>query len=156
MNIAPDKICQTYFKNNLCSDQLLQKSCLLACGLCSTISTTTSTTITKSGSGLGEVSNCTLTGIFAQHVTFASGEKYCFERQGKMTHAQAIAHCKARNSKLPLPKNDVEVKTFVKLLRPVMTVWIDLSDPSKSSDKENWKDVEGNRPGFVKPRVELL
>ena len=153
MNEISDGNCKYWFDTGYCTNKVLQKRCRLTCGLCSTVSTTTATKASR----LGVVSKCTLvTGSFQPTVTFANGARYCYQSQGKMTHTEAIAHCKKRNAKLPLPKNDDEVKFYLKHFQSALSVCIDLSDPCKSMNKGNWKDVEGNKPIYVQLRVTLI
>ena len=82
---------------------------------------------------IGIVSNCTLPNAKhlknLPHVTLK--RKYCAVYQGYKTQPQALAHCKALNARLPLPKSDAESFVFTRLylnLRHTLT-WIDITDP---------------------------
>ena len=109
----------------------------------------------STASRLGVVPKCTLKK--AKDFTIApNGRTYCFLRQGKMSQSEAISHCKALNSKLPLPKNNAEVQSFLKVLkRDSQSVWIDLLDQSAPGE-EIWKDSEGNKPSYVQLWVAFL
>ena len=73
---------------------------------------------------LGTVSKCSLAG--AEKFNVYSG-KYCVVSKGERTQSEAYSLCKALNSKLPLPKNEVEMASFLKL-SPKKT-WIGITDP---------------------------
>ena len=109
----------------------------------------------STASRLGVVPKCTLKK--AKEFTVApKGRKYCFLRQGKMSQSEAVSHCKALNSKLPLPKNNAEVQSFLKVLkRDSQSVWIDLFDQSAPGE-QIWKDSEGNKPGYFQLWVAFL
>ena len=105
----------------------------------------------SAASRLGVVPKCTLKK--AKDFTILNGRTYCFLRQSKMSQPEAISHCKALNSKLPLPKSNAEVQSFLIVLKRdgAKSVWIDLF-----YDEKNWKDSEGNKPHYVKLWVVFL
>ena len=96
------------------------------------------------------VPKCTLKR--AQRIKVAE-RTYCAVNIGDMSQLNGIAFCKELNAKLPLPKNERELKAFLKF-SPNRT-WIDLRDPAMTGKRQNWKDSQGKTPVFVKERVEL-
>ena len=74
-------------------------------------------------SDFGKVSKCTLSGL-PETIT-VTGRTYCVVKKGKMIRADANQSCKNENARLPLPKNDDEVKAFRQFSKA--STWIDLS-----------------------------
>ena len=109
----------------------------------------------STASRLGVVPKCTLKK--AKDFTIApNGRTYCFLRQGKMSQSEAVSHCKALNSKLPLPKSNAEVQSFLLVLkRDSKSVWLDLFDQSAPGE-DIWKDSEGNKPSYFQLWVASL
>ena len=68
-----------------------------------------------------------------------------------MPHSKGKAHCKSLDAKLPLPKSSQEVNELTKTFPALTDFWIDLTDPSRSKDKVNWRDSDGQRPIYIKP-----
>ena len=104
------------------------------------------------GSKLGIVSQCSLTGSIKQ-LTFG-GNSYCMVNHGKKQQGVAIDFCKKMNAGLPLPKSKGEVDEYRKITGS-QSVWIGLTDSTKSGKKAAWKDIEGNLIGsrYVNLRV---
>ena len=73
---------------------------------------------------------------------------------GKKPQDVAIDFCKSMNAGLPLPKSKGEVDEYLKITGS-QSVWIGLTDSTKSGNKAAWKDLEGNPIGnrFVNLRV---
>ena len=74
-------------------------------------------------SDFGKVSKCTLSGLTKTFTV--NGRTYCVVKKGKMIRADADQSCKNENARLPLPKNDDEVKAFHQFSKA--STWIDLS-----------------------------
>ena len=81
-------------------------------------------TTTLANRNLGVVSECTLDG--AQEVDVYSG-KYCLVNKGEKSQSEAYSQCKESNARLPLPKNEAEIASFLEI-SPNNT-WIDITDP---------------------------
>ena len=90
--------------------------------------------------------NCTLVG--AKYI-LVDERLYCVNKNGKMNQNRAMQYCKELNAKLPLPVSSLEFEAFSKFSSPY-TAWIGMSDPSNSGKKENWKDVQNEKPAYVK------
>ena len=73
---------------------------------------------------------------------------------GEKNQDEAIDWCKKMNAGLPLPKSKGELTEFLKITKSD-TVWIGLTDSTKSGDMAAWKDLDGNPIGtrFVNLRV---
>ena len=73
---------------------------------------------------------------------------------GKKNQDEAIDWCKKMNAGLPLPKSKGELTEFLKITKSD-TVWIGLTDSTKSGNISAWKDIEGNPIGsrYVNLRV---
>ena len=88
-------------------------------------------TLVKSSTGnfgdFGKVSKCTLSGLTKTFTV--NGRTYCVVKKGKMIRADADQSCKNENARLPLPKNDDEVKAFHQFSKA--STWIDLSVPGR-------------------------
>ena len=99
-------------------------------------------------SGLGKVTKCTMTGAQFINITDTKfgidSRLYCAKDIGDMSQLEGIGECKKLNAKLPLPKSEDEVKVFYKYYNT--RTWIDLRDPKKTGDSNNWKDSEGIIP----------
>ena len=85
--------------------------------------TTATSTMAPVSSDFGKVSKCTLSGL-PETIT-VNGRTYCVVKKGKMIRADADQSCKSENARLPLPKNDDEVKAFRQFSKA--STWIDLS-----------------------------
>ena len=77
---------------------------------------------------------------------------------GKMNQTKAIEYCAERNATLPLPVSLLEFEGFSNFSRshwydPIDSVWIGISDPSRSGNKDSWRDVNNKQPAFVKSMV---
>ena len=103
------------------------------------------------GIRLGIVQTCTLTGSIETFTYF--GINYCMVNHGKKRQDEAIHFCKKLNARLPLPKSKGEVDKYLKITGS--DFWIDLTDSTKSGNKETWKDIGENPIGnrYVNLRV---
>ena len=93
------------------------------------------------GSKFGVVPKCTLTGS-VKKITY-DGNSYCMVYHGKNSQLKAIGFCKMfYNAGLPLPKSKGEAMEFLKITGS-QSVWIGLTDSTKSGNKAAWKDLDG-------------
>ena len=69
-----------------------------------------------------------------------------------MNHTRAIDYCRQFNATLPLPVSLLEFEVFSNFSGPEKA-WIGVSDPSKSWNKESWKDAENKQRVFIKIMV---
>ena len=74
--------------------------------------------------------------------------------RGLKTQDAAIDLCKSVNAGLPLPKSKEETAEYQKITGS-SSVWIGLTDSTKSGDMTAWKDLDGNPIGnrYVNLRV---
>ena len=77
---------------------------------------------------------------------------YCLAKYGNMNQTTAIDYCRQLNSTLPLPVSLHEFEVFSNFSSP-NTTWIGISDPSRSGNKDSWRDVNNKQPAFVKSMV---
>ena len=103
--------------------------------------------VTKRGQKL--VRKCSLNG--AKYM-LVDERIFCANKNGKMNLTKATEYCKELNATLPLPVSLLEFEVFSNFSSPDKA-WISISDPLNSGRKENWKDIENNRPPYVKARV---
>ena len=100
--------------------------------------------ITQRGRKL--VRECTL--IDAEHV-LVDERIYCVNKIGNMNQTRAGEYCKTLNATLPLPLSSLEFEVFSNLTSP-NKAWIGVSDPSNSGKRGNWRDVQNNKPDYIK------
>ena len=104
---------------------------------------------TKSNSFyLGKVTECTL-GKPVTTIT-VNNRSYCTKSAAKNNYKNAVSYCKSLNSRLPAPKNSEEWGIFYKSLYG--TSWLGVTDPSKSGNWKNWKNIYDNSTIFIKKR----
>ena len=110
------------------------------------------TTTVSTNSKLGVVSQCTLTGSVKKFTH--DGNTYCMVNHGNKYQDAAIDFCKNLNAGLPLPKSKEEAAEYLKITGS-SSVWIGLTDSTKSGDMTAWKDLDGNPIGnrYVNLRV---
>ena len=110
------------------------------------------TTTVSTNSKLGVVSQCTLTGSVKKFTH--DGNTYCMVNHGNKYQGAAIDFCKNLKAGLPLPKSKEETAEYLKITGS-SSVWIGLTDSTKSGDMTAWKDLDGNPIGnrYVNLRV---
>ena len=117
--------------------------------------TTRATSIVSSGSSLGVVPKCTLTGSIK---TFTHGGRfYCMvHKKGEYDQSKAMDLCKNLNSQLPLPKNAEEETEIRKIAG--YDFWIGIRDLTRSGVKRNWKTADGKNieNAYVNLRVAIF
>ena len=99
----------------------------------------------------GLVEECTLDSAKFISVYMRS---YCAIEKEKTIYTKAVSLCKSFNAKLPLPKNSDESKAFLKAFP--FSFWVDLTDPDRTGDTENWKDSNGVSPSYVQASLLYL
>ena len=89
---------------------------------------------------------CSLNG--AKHI-LVDERIYCANKNGNMFQTRAMKYCEERNATLPLPLSSLEFEVFSNLTSP-NKAWIGISDPSNSGKRGNWRDVQNNKPDYIK------
>ena len=77
---------------------------------------------------------------------------YCANKNEFMNQTRAVDYCRQLNATLPLPLSLLEFEVFSNFSSPEKA-WIGISDSSNSGIKENWRDIENNKPAYVKTSV---
>ena len=97
---------------------------------------------------LGKVTECTL----EKPVTTINvhNRSYCTKSVGKNNYKNAVSHCKSLNSRLPAPKSSEEWDMFHKSINDVS--WLGVTDPSKSGNWKNWKNIYDNSNIYIEKR----
>ena len=95
-------------------------------------------------SGLGIVTQCTLTGTVTKINSYA--RSYCVVDHGYMKHSDAVEFCRKLNARLPLPRNQNEAEKFLKISQDKWTN-VDARNPKKTANKAEWVDAEGKPLG---------
>ena len=72
---------------------------------------------------------------------------FCVLKRGRKSQAVGTAECKDLNAKLPIPTSQAEINELRKIY--VGWIWLGISDPSSSGVKDNWKDINGEKPAFI-------
>ena len=89
---------------------------------------------------------CSLNG--AKHI-LVDERIYCANKNGNMFQTRAMKYCEEHNATLPLPLSSLEFEVFSNLTSP-NKAWIGISDPSNSGKRGNWRDVQNNKPDYIK------